>query len=68
MKHLQEYREKAGLSTMELGAKVGLDNSTIHRYENGKRVVSLPDALRIAKALKTTPAKLWGELEPKKGK
>jgi transcriptional regulator with XRE-family HTH domain len=49
---LKQKREAAGLSTRALGAKAGINDSTIVRLEQGMRDTPRPDILtKLAKAL-----------------
>jgi transcriptional regulator with XRE-family HTH domain len=49
----RRIRELAGVTQAELGTAVGVDGSTIHRWERGSRRPSGAPALAYAKALKT---------------
>jgi transcriptional regulator with XRE-family HTH domain len=49
---LKQQRAAAGLSTRSLGAKAGVDDSTIVRLEQGRRETPRPDVLtKLASAL-----------------
>lgn len=48
---LRELRINHGLSQLELADKVGIDNSSIHRYESGERNLSIEKLEEIAYGL-----------------
>lgn len=50
-KNLYNARIQKGLSQEELGFEVGLDKSTIGKYELAKRCVNLQTADKLARAL-----------------
>lgn len=57
---LKRQRITAGLSTRSLGAKAGVDDSTIVRLEQGLRNTPRPDVLtKLAKALHLNLADLF---------
>lgn len=66
---IKQRRKELKMSADELGARLGVNRSTVFRYENGF-IEKLPiDYLEpIAKALQTTPQFLmgWNEKEEKK--
>jgi transcriptional regulator with XRE-family HTH domain len=49
----RRIRELSGLTQQELGTAVGVDGSTVHRWEHGTRRPSGAAALKYAKALRT---------------
>ncbi len=58
---IHERRTAAGLSTYELGERIGAKNSTIVRLEQGAFAAPSPDKLaRIAEALGMTLADVYG--------
>lgn len=58
---LREQRQRAGLSTHELGERIGARNSTIIRLEQGAFAAPSPDKLaRIAEALDLSLADVYG--------
>lgn len=60
-KLIRERRQAAGLSTHELGEKIGTRNSTIIRLEQGAFAAPSPDKLaRIADVLGMTLADMFG--------
>lgn len=62
---IKYLRIQKGMSQEELGAKLGVQKSAIHKYESGL-VVNLKRSTiaRLAEALDTTPAYLMGYDEP----
>lgn len=46
---LREYRKQNNMSQQTLADKLGLDVTTISKYENGSIVPSLPNMLKIKK-------------------
>lgn len=50
-KNLYKIRTKKGLSQEALGFEVGLDKSTIGKYELARRCINLRQAQMIAQAL-----------------
>ena len=48
---IKEIRTEKGLSTRALGKMVGLTDSAVSLYENGKRMPSLTSCIQFAKAL-----------------
>ena len=50
-KRLYQIRTQKGLSQEELGVEVGLDKSTIGKYELAKRCINIRQAKMIADAL-----------------
>lgn len=50
-KRLYQIRTQKGLSQEELGFEVGLDKSTIGKYELAKRCINIHQAKMIADAL-----------------
>lgn len=60
-KWLRERRQAAGMSTHELGERIGARNSTIIRIEQGAFAAPSPDKLaRIAEELGITLADIYG--------
>ncbi len=51
MKMLRTARKAAGLTMRELGDKVGVSESAISQYENGKREADFETALKIGEIL-----------------
>jgi len=52
---LRELRERAGLSAATLAEQIGIDQSTLSKYENGRRAVPLGVLENIAEALGQPP-------------
>ena len=48
---IKELRKKRGLTQKDLGEMVGLDQTTISGYENGRRQIDLQKLMKIAQAL-----------------
>lgn len=52
---ISEYRKKLNLTQPQLAEKAGITSYTIiQRYENGQRIPTVYNAVRIAKALNAT--------------
>ena len=51
-KRLYKIRTQKGISQEELGFEVGLDKSTIGKYELARRCINIRTAKQIADALK----------------
>ncbi|AIW03662.1 transcriptional regulator [Bacillus phage Pascal] len=49
--NILELREKAGMSQVELADKLGIDKSTVNRYEKGGRQPSVEMLYKISKVL-----------------
>lgn len=47
-KRLRQLRENSGLTQPELAAKLGVNQSTITRYENDTKIPTLPVAIQLA--------------------
>jgi transcriptional regulator with XRE-family HTH domain len=60
MIRIRQYRERAGLTMKELGAKVGCTESAISNYELGKRKPDYEMLLKMSEALGTDVAHLLG--------
>jgi transcriptional regulator with XRE-family HTH domain len=48
---LREARHRANLTQMQLGAMIGREHRTIHRWEYAERIPNLNDLLLLADAL-----------------
>ena len=48
---LRDARERAGLTQLQLGNRIGRDHRTIHRWEYAYRIPNLEDLLVLADAL-----------------
>jgi len=57
---VRERRQAAGLTQAALGAKCGLHRTFVGSVERGERNLALLSLRKIARALRTTPAALFG--------
>jgi transcriptional regulator with XRE-family HTH domain len=64
MNKMRELRKKKKLTMKELGKAVGVSESTISLYENGKHEPDLVTIKRIADILETSLDELTGRYEP----
>jgi putative transcriptional regulator len=65
---IREYRLKAGLSQKALAALLGKGRPMISAWERGRRLPTLPSALRLAKSLNTLAESLyWRFYSPEDG-
>lgn len=55
---MREERRAARLTQIQLGEKIGRDNKTISRWENGLSVPTVDDLILIAHALSITVSEL----------
>lgn len=55
---IRQARRDAGLSQAQLGELIGRDHKTVHRWETAITHPSLPDLIRLARALKRPIADL----------
>lgn len=60
-KRLKEFRLDKGLSQLEMGELVGVNQPTISLWERCHLNISDAMAVRIAKAFKMSVKKFWGE-------
>ena len=60
---VRRLRQERGYSQEEFSFRVGLHQTYVSSIERGERNVTIQTAERIAKALGTTLAELFGELE-----
>jgi transcriptional regulator with XRE-family HTH domain len=56
--HLAEIRRNAGLTQVDVAERSGIDQGTISRWEQGKRVPDIAQVTRLAEALGCTIADL----------
>lgn len=68
MNNMRELRKKKKLTMKQLGQMVGVSESTISLYENGKHEPDILTMIRIADALETTVDHLLGKEPEKKQK
>ena len=59
-KHIKQLRENSGMTQPELAAKLGINQSTVVRFENGTKVPTLPIAIQIADEFNCSLDKLVG--------
>ena len=62
-KLVRRLRQEKGYSQEEFSFRVGLHQTYVSSVERGERNVTIQTADRIAKALGTTMAEFFGELE-----
>ena len=65
---IKGLRLELGVTQKELGEKIGVEKSTINKYELGKIAIPYKKIEKIAAALETTPAYLMGWEEEDKTK
>jgi len=56
--HLSAWRKKKDLSQEQVGNILGIDKSTVHRWETGKRAMDLTDLQRLAETYGIDPVAL----------
>lgn len=56
---LRQARQKAGLTQIQVAKKAGVTERVYQYYEAGERVPNVYTAIRIAKAVKSTPQKIF---------
>lgn len=61
MNKIRQLREAKGMTQVELAAAVGVNQSTINRYEAGVYIPGLIVALRLVAALDCTMADIVGD-------
>lgn len=60
-KNVKACREFLGMTIDELSKRSGLTQAAISQIENGKRIPSLPSALKLSKGLGAKISRLLGE-------
>lgn len=60
MENLRRLREAAGLTQIELSARVGVTQAALSMWELGTAIPSLPNTVRLADALDTSIDELLG--------
>ena len=58
---IKEYREKAGLTQLQLAEAIGYERSTVARWENGSLEPYASVVKAIAEALKISVSMLYDE-------
>jgi len=58
---IRRLREALDLTQEQLGAKLGVGKSAVCHWERGRRLPPAGEIKRLATALKTTVARLYGE-------
>jgi transcriptional regulator with XRE-family HTH domain len=58
-KQLAAVRRRAGLTQAEVARQLGKPQSFVSSYENGQRRVDLIEFMRISRALKADPLKVF---------
>lgn len=56
--HLLAWREAKGLSQEQVANILGVNKSTVHRWETGKRTLDLADLQRLAEIYEVDPIAL----------
>lgn len=64
MVRIRDYRLRMGLTMKELGAMVGVSESAVGLWENGKRKPNYEKMLQLSEALGCTVSDLLGEESP----
>ena len=68
MKKLKQLRESKGLSQLQLALKLGLNQNTVSRYENGQREADYQTLIMFADFFDVSIDYLIGRTEDKKAK
>lgn len=55
LKHLRESRQRAGISQLELAAKLKRSQSFVSKYERGEQMLSVMDFADVAVAIGVEP-------------
>ena len=66
MNNLKQLRKKKGLTLMNLSKELGLPDSTLSQYENGKRQISIRKAKKLAEYFGVSVGYLLGLDTPSK--
>lgn len=59
MNKIKEFRKKKKLSQNDIAEIMEVKQNTISQWENGKRIPSLMQGLKLAEVLETTVEKLY---------
>ncbi|HDJ6010853.1 TPA: helix-turn-helix transcriptional regulator [Staphylococcus aureus] len=54
-KLIKQLRKEHNVNLTDFATKIGVNKSTLSRYENGSRKIPMEDIAEIANALKVTP-------------
>ncbi|WP_114637613.1 helix-turn-helix domain-containing protein [Staphylococcus aureus] len=54
-KLIKQLRKENNVNLTDFATKIGVNKSTLSRYENGSRKIPMEDIAEIANALKVTP-------------
>ncbi|MCH8657702.1 helix-turn-helix domain-containing protein [Staphylococcus lugdunensis] len=57
-KLIKQLRKKNNVNLTDFATKIGVNKSTLSRYENGSRKIPMEDIAEIANALNVTPESL----------
>lgn len=59
MNKIKEYRKKKRLSQTDIAKMLNIEQSTFSQWENGSRVPSLMNAIKLAEVLDTNVESLY---------
>ncbi len=59
---MREARDKAGLSQVELAARLGRPQSFVSKYESGERRLDVAEFIEICRAMEVSAPKLLKKL------
>jgi|Deesub1362B_J571_1020462.scaffolds.fasta_scaffold00082_75 transcriptional regulator with XRE-family HTH domain len=62
-KTIRKYRQRAGLTQMQLAEKLGITYQQVQKYEKGKSNITIERLYQIAEALRVSPAALLPDRE-----
>lgn len=62
-KLIKQLRKENNVNLTDFATKIGVNKSTLSRYENGSRKIPMEDIAEIANALNVNPAFLMGWIE-----
>lgn len=67
-KLIKQLRKENNVNLTDFAIKIGVNKSTLSRYENGSRKIPMEDIAEIANALKVTPEYLLLKIDNQKTK